>query len=91
MEGEHGHRIHLENRQSGQITGVVDVQAFDENEIRLETELGMLTVRGKELHLSRLSLDQGEVDLEGTVEALVYSNGPVRGRHRPGSWKRLFQ
>ena len=51
----------------------------------------MLTVRGKELHLSRLSLDQGEVDLEGTVEALVYSNGPVRGRHRPGSWKRLFQ
>ena len=29
--------------------------------------------------------------LEGTVEALVYSNGPVRGRHRPGSWKRLFQ
>ena len=77
-----GHRLTIDNRKKGTVSGVEDVLAF---------ELGMLTVRGKELHLSRLSLDQGEVDLEGTVEALVYSNGPVRGRHRPGSWKRLFQ
>ena len=86
-----GHRLTIDNRKKGTVSGVEDVLAFDVNEIRLETELGMLTVRGKELHLSRLSLDQGEVDLEGAVEALVYSNGPVRGRHRPGSWKRLFQ
>ena len=86
-----GHRLTIDNRKKGTVSGVEDVLAFDVNEIRLETELGMLTVRGKELHLSSLSLDQGEVDLEGTVAALVYSHGPVRGRHSPGSWKRLFQ
>mgnify|MGYP002799306062 FL=1 len=86
-----GHRLTIDNRKNGTISGVSDVLAFDVNEIRLETELGMLTVRGKELHISRLTLDQGEVDLEGTVESLVYSNGPVRGKHRAGSWKRLFQ
>ena len=66
-----GHRLTIDNRKKGTVSGVEDVLAFDVNEIRLETELGMLTVRGKELHLSRLSLDQGEVDLEGTVEADV--------------------
>ncbi len=86
-----GHRLTIDNRKNGTISGVVDVLAFDVNEIRLETELGMLTVKGKELHISRLTLDQGEVNLEGTVEALVYSNGAVRGRHKAGSWKRLFQ
>ena len=61
-----GTQTHHDNRKKGTVSGVEDVLAFDVNEIRLETELGMLTVRGKELHLSRLSLDQGEVDLEGT-------------------------
>ena len=44
MEEEHTHQLHLADRKSGQITGVVDVQAFDENEIRLETQQGMLQV-----------------------------------------------
>lgn len=86
-----GHRLTIDNRKNGTISGVSDVLAFDVNEIQLETELGMLTVKGKELHISRLTLDQGEVDLEGTVESLVYSNGPVRGKRKAGSWKRLFQ
>ena len=90
MEGEHGHRIHLENRQSGQITGVVDVQAFDENEIRLETQQGMLHIQG--LHVERLQLDRGEVDIQGQVDSLIYREGKGRERKKGQSLiGRLFQ
>lgn len=85
-----GHRLTIDNRKNGTISGVVDVLAFDVNEICLETELGLLTIRGKELHISRLTLERGEVDLEGSVDALVYSNGGGKGKNK-GAWKRLFQ
>lgn len=85
-----GHRLTIDNRQNGTISGVWDVLAFDVNEIRLETEQGQLTIRGRELHISRLTLEQGEVDLEGKVEALSYSSGGVKGKKGEG-WKRLFQ
>ena len=79
-----GHKLTIDNRKSGTISGVVDVLAFDVHEIQLETEQGLLTVKGKELHISRLTLERGEVDLE----ALVYSNG---GKTQKSSWKRLFR
>lgn len=86
-----GHRLTIDNRKNGTVSGVVDVLAFDVNEIRLETEQGLLTVKGKELHISRLTLEQGEVDLEGTVESLIYSNSFGKSKHAGSSWKRLFQ
>lgn len=86
-----GHRLTIDNRRNGTISGVVDVLAFDVNEICLETEQGLLTIRGKELHISRLTLERGEVDLEGNVDALVYSNGTGKGKNGRSAWKRLFQ
>ena len=65
------HRLTLSQRKEGTITGVVDVFSFDEHEILLKTSQGMLTVKGKELHVSRLELEKGEVDLEGQVDALL--------------------
>ena len=67
---------------------MVDVLAFDVNEIQLETEQGLLTVKGKELHISRLTLERGEVDLEGNVDSLIYSSG---GKKQNSAWKRLFR
>lgn len=84
-----GHKLTIDNRRNGTISGVVDVLSFDVNEIQLETEQGLLTVKGKELHISRLTLERGEVDLEGTVDALLYSNGGVK--KQGSAWKRLFQ
>lgn len=84
-----GHKLTIDNRKSGTISGVVDVLAFDVNEIQLETELGLLMIKGKELHISRLTLERGEVDLEGTVESLVYSQGGAQ--KQKSAWKRLFQ
>lgn len=84
-----GHKLTIDNRKNGTISGVVDVLAFDVNEIQLETEQGLLTVKGKELHISRLTLEKGEVDLEGTVDSLIYSHGGAKTQK--SAWKRLFQ
>ena len=55
------HKIILNNRQNGSFTGIVDVLSFDIGEILLETEMGMLHVKGKDLHVNRLNLEKGEV------------------------------
>ena len=51
------HKIMLTNRRTCTISGVVDVLSFDMNEVLLETDQGMLMIKGKDLHVSRLSLD----------------------------------
>lgn len=71
------HKIILSNRKSGNFTGVLDVISFDISEILLETEQGMLNVKGKDLHVNRLNLEKGEVDIEGVIEALSYSQVPT--------------
>ena len=52
-----------------------DVLSFDLNEVLLETEQGMLMVKGTDLHVNRLSLEKGEIDIEGRTDSLVYSAG----------------
>lgn len=70
------HKITLNNRKSGNFTGVLDVISFDIAEILLETEQGMLNVKGKDLHVNRLNLEKGEVDIEGAIDVLSYSQVP---------------
>ena len=69
------HRIALNRRKQGSITGVREVISFDSQEVILDTEDGRLTIRGSELHVNRLTVEKGEVDLEGQVDSLVYSAG----------------
>ena len=66
------HKLILENRQGGTVTGVRDVSSFDEKEILLVTEAGKLLIKGEQLHMKRLNLERGEVDLEGKVDSLTY-------------------
>ena len=58
------HKLMLTNRRTCNISGVNDVLSFDVNEILLETEQGMLMIKGNELHVNRLTLDKGEVDID---------------------------
>ena len=69
------HKIVLNNRNQGNLTGILDVISFDENTIVLDTDMGLLTIKGKDLHVNRLSLEQGESDIEGRTDSLVYSAG----------------
>ena len=67
------HRLVINNRKTGTVTGVLDVLSFDLNEIVLQTTQGMLMIRGQELHMNRLTLEKGEVDIEGKIDSFVYS------------------
>ena len=64
----------LENRNRLNISGVLDVLSFDDQIIILETELGMLTVKGDNLRINKLSIDTSEVIVEGEIISLGYSN-----------------
>ncbi|MDE7006768.1 MAG: sporulation protein YabP, partial [Lachnospiraceae bacterium] len=62
------HKLILNNRRTCNLTGVNDVLSFDEKEIILETEQGMLMIKGNDLHVNRLTLDKGEVDVDGRID-----------------------
>lgn len=64
----------LENRNRLNISGVLDVLSFDDQIIILETELGMLTVKGDNLRINKLSIDTSEVIVEGEIISLTYNN-----------------
>ena len=85
------HRLVLSDRHTGSVTGVNDVVSFDENEIVLDTEMGLLTIRGKELHVKRLTLEKGELDLEGQVDSLNYSSNASFKRSGESFFSRLLK
>jgi sporulation protein YabP len=84
------HKVLLANRSSGTFSGVVDVLSFDVAEILLETELGMLLVKGHDLHVNRLSLEKGEIDMEGRIDSLTYSDVKTAGKQAQSLFGRLF-
>lgn len=63
----------LENRNKLSISGVLDVLSFDDQIVILETELGLLTVKGENLRINKLSIDNSEVIIEGDITSLSYS------------------
>ncbi len=66
------HNAILEDRQRLMLTGVTDVDSFDEKLVELFTQLGELTIRGKNLHVNEMSLESGELTVEGDIQALIY-------------------
>ena len=79
------HKLQLNERKSLTMTGVTEVVSFDENTVVLQTSLGLLIVQGQQLSLQNLSLEGGQVAVEGTIGALSYEEP------RQGGWRRLFR
>lgn len=63
----------LENREKLSISGVLDVLSFDDQVVILETELGLLTVKGENIRINKLSIDTSEVIIEGKISSIAYS------------------
>ncbi|MBO5221440.1 MAG: sporulation protein YabP [Clostridia bacterium] len=63
----------LKNRSALSVTGVTEVFGFDDSSVSMATSLGDLLVKGKTLRISRLSLDVGEIEIEGTVDCVEYT------------------
>lgn len=83
---EAAHKLTLDGRSRLQVSGVSDIESFDENTVVLHTTRGTLVVRGRTLHLQMLSLDGGQVCVDGTVDALCYEEEAPSG----GFFARLF-
>ena len=81
------HQVVLEDREHLTISGVEEVESFDESTIVMLTSRGTLVVRGEELHIEKLSLDGGDLRVEGSIDSLTYEDG---GRERGGLFSRLF-
>ena len=64
----------LENRGKLNVSGVNDVLSFDDQVVIVDTELGLLTVKGENIRITKLSLDTAEVVIEGEISSLTYSN-----------------
>lgn len=82
------HRVVLEERGSLSVSGVEEVERFDESEIVMATVRGSLVVRGTGLHIEKLSLDGGELKVEGNVDSLTYEDDA--GGERMSLLARLF-
>ena len=82
-----GHRVVLEDREALTISGVEEVESFDEGTILLTTTQGELEVQGEGLHIEKLSLDGGDLKVEGLVTALLYQ---AHSRERGGLFSRLL-
>lgn len=84
------HVVTLESRQRALLSGVTDVLSFNEQEVVLVTDEGDITLVGEGLHISRLSLDEGQLVLEGEIAGIEYG---LSSQHRKSGslWSRLFK
>ena len=81
------HHVILEGREHLSVSGVEEVESFDENTIVMETSQGTLVVSGQGLHIEKLSLDGGDLKVEGTIDTLSYEESR---RERGGLFSRLL-
>ena len=73
-EEKFNHILNIENREKAHLSGIKDVLSFDDQVVIVETELGLLTVKGENLRINKLSIDTSEVIVEGEMSALTYSD-----------------
>lgn len=86
------HKLSMTGRKKCTLTGVKDVLSFDLHEVLLETEQGMLMIKGDDLHVSRLTLEKGEVDVDGRLDSFTYSDsGGEMGQKANSLISRLFR
>ena len=82
--------IKLKNRKELLVSGVINVDSFNEECIVLETELGTLVIRGLSLHINKLNIESSELDVEGEVSSCEYIDMGVRN-NKGGIFGSLFR
>ena len=85
------HSILMENRERATITGVQDVDSFDENSVLLVTDLGYIALHGIDLHISKLNLEDGQLIVEGEIIGIEYNDHEGMGGKSGGFFKKLFR
>ena len=86
---QYSHSITIDNREHATVTGVEDVESFNETEVVLATSSGMMTIVGQGLHISKLNLEEGQLVVEGFVLAMEYAE--VAEARKGGLFGRFFR
>lgn len=81
----------LENRERLTVTGVIDVESFNDENIVVDTELGVLIIKGDDLHISKLNLDNSELNVEGDIVSFEYSESEGSRSKGLGFFSRMFK
>lgn len=83
--------IVLENREKLSITGILDVFSFDDQIIIIETELGILTIKGENLKINKLSLDTSDFTVDGKISSLAYSDSENNIKKNKNIFSKIFK
>ncbi len=83
------HNIIMENRKNLSVSGIEEVDSFDEASIVLFTDMGVLTVKGDNLHINKLSVESGELNVEGDIVSINYSDEDTK--KNSGFLSKLFK
>ncbi len=83
--------IVLENRERLNITGIVDVFSFDDQIIIIETDLGLLTIKGENLKINKLSIDTSDFTVDGKIDSLAYSNSEINSKKNKNILSKIFK
>ncbi len=85
------HKLNIVNRTRGSLDGIKDVIAFAPEEVKLSTEQGRLTIGGEELHVISLDVERGELEFEGRVDSMVYTEEKTAGKTASKIFGRMFR
>ncbi len=92
LAGAEGHVLTITNREQAVVGGVIHVESFDDQEIVVDTDLGTLTLKGEDLHIRQFNLDTGALEIEGAINAALYSLRPKgRGERAKGLLERILR
>lgn len=85
------HTLLMDEREKLQIGGVLEVLSFDEEGVMMETSCGLLVLKGTDLHIGKLDLEEGEVTVTGAVDSIDYSDGSLPGGRAHPLLGKLFR
>lgn len=85
------HTVLIDRREAVSVTGVIDVLSFDEETIIAETDMGVIILRGDNLHVNRLSLETGDLDIDGAITHLSYEESIGYGKSGKNFLGKLFR
>lgn len=91
IKQKRSHKVHMEDRSRMEMTGISDVISFDLNKVILESDYGVITIKGANLHVNRLSVEKGELDIDGSIQALEYSEASSYAKKGESLVSRLFK
>lgn len=85
------HNITMNNREDISMTGIVDVLSFDEELVICQSDIGILVLKGMNLHVNKLDLDNGILELTGFVIGLQYEEDHILSKNRPSIFSKIFK